>query len=341
MLSFDGRFGEGGGQVLRSSLSLSAALGVPFRMENIRGGRKKPGLLRQHLTAVRAAAEISGGAARGAELGSTELEFTPGEVRGGEYHFAIGSAGSAMLVLQTVLPPLMLAKKKSRVVVEGGTHNPWAPPFEALERSVVPLLAKMGAGVELVLERPGFFPAGGGRVVADIRPATEPSPFELMERGPEVSHGAEVIVAHLPDFIAERELRALGKRLPWVRTHGEILRFDESAGPGNAMHVTLAFRDVTEVFTGFGKKGIRAELIAKELAAESARYLTHDAPVGDHLADQLMLPLALLAGGRYRVTGVTPHTRTNAEIVSRFLPGAVRIDEGEASGATIVVSGAV
>ena len=180
MLTIDGRNGEGGGQVLRTALSLSVALGQPVRVTHVRGKRAKPGLLRQHLTALRAAAEISAGTAVG-ELGGSEIELRPGPVRAGAYEFRIGSAGSTLLVLQTVLPPLLLAGGPSTLVLEGGTHNPLAPPFEFVARAFAPLLARLGARLELELVRPGFHPAGGGVLCARITPPVRAMPLELLE----------------------------------------------------------------------------------------------------------------------------------------------------------------
>src|ERR1700722_15265155 len=161
MIEIDGSFGEGGGQVLRTALSLSLVTGQPFRIDNIRAGREKPGLLRQHLTAVLAAAEIGGATVEGATLGSTALTFSPGKVKPGEYRFAVGTAGSGTLVFQTILPALMLASAPSRITIEGGTHNHAAPPFDFLARTFVPLVERMGPKIRLQFERYGFYTAGG------------------------------------------------------------------------------------------------------------------------------------------------------------------------------------
>ncbi len=205
MLRIDGSFGEGGGQILRTSLSLSMVTGRPFRIENIRARRERGGLLRQHLTAVRAAVEICDGQVEGASLGSTALTFKPGRVKSGDYHFAIGTAGSGTLVLQTVLPALMTADGRSRIVIEGGTHNQSAPPFHFLERAFLPLVRRMGPKVTVQLERYGFYPAGGGRFLAEIQPSGVLQPFDLAERGEIVSRGVTAIVANLPRHIALRE----------------------------------------------------------------------------------------------------------------------------------------
>ena len=212
----DGSTGEGGGQILRTSLALSAVTRQPIRIEKIRAGRQKPGLLRQHLTAVNAVAEITGARVEGAEIGSTELTFKPGAIVAGEYHFAVGTAGSATLVFQTVLPPLLLAGGESRLVLEGGTHNPHAPPFDFLERCFLPLLRRMGAQVEATLVRPGFYPAGGGRFEAVITPMAKLQPFELLERGTAGVRRAKVLLANLPSSIAEREMALLRTRLSWA-----------------------------------------------------------------------------------------------------------------------------
>lgn len=183
MITIDGSFGEGGGQILRTSLALSLVTGQAFRIQNIRAGRPKPGLLRQHLTAVEAATKVSDGAVDGAALGSKELVFKPGKVTPGDYRFAVGTAGSATLVLQTVLPALMLGKQTSRLTLEGGTHNSHAPPFDFLQRAFLPLLCRMGPEINVKLERHGFFPAGGGRFTVDLTPAEKLSPLNLQTRG--------------------------------------------------------------------------------------------------------------------------------------------------------------
>ena len=186
MISIDGTFGEGGGQILRTALGLSLFTGQPFRIEKIRAGRRNPGLLRQHLTAVKAASKIGQAEVTGVNIGSTQLTFTPGRVAPGSYHFAVGTAGSATLVLQTVLPALLTSDDQDRqthLTLEGGTHNPFAPPFDFLAKAFLPLLERMGARIEARLERYGFYPAGGGRFEIAITPVKKLEPIELNERG--------------------------------------------------------------------------------------------------------------------------------------------------------------
>jgi len=326
-LVIDGRLGEGGGQVLRTSLALSVALGRPVRIEHVRGRRKKPGLMRQHLACVQAAAQVCGGGAAGASLGSSEVELHPGgPARAGAYRFAVGSAGSALLVLQTVLPPLLLADGPSEVTLEGGTHNPLAPTADFIAQSFAPQVQRTGGGLALTVERVGFAPAGGGRLVARITPAKAPAPLELLERGAPGRARVEVLLAQLPHEVAQREWRVLQERFHWQGAQCNVREVTDSAGPGNVLQVTLPSASVTTVCTAFGERGLRAERVADLVARDVARHLASDAPVCEHLADQLMLPLALLAGGCYRAVKLSRHTTTNAEVVNTFLPGAVALD---------------
>jgi RNA 3'-terminal phosphate cyclase (ATP) len=332
--------GEGGGQVLRTSLGLSLVTGQPFRIEKIRAGREKPGLMRQHLTAVRAAAAVGGAKLSGDEIGSRTLVFEPGPVRPGEYEFAVGTAGSTTLVLQTILPAMIVASGPSRLVLKGGTHNPWSPPFDFLKKAFLPLLARMGAAVTVELVRPGFYPAGGGEFTVEIQPAPggRLRPLELLDRGEPVSRHATAIVAKLPDHIAERELKVVQKKLGWSGTAAlgcgpqtslTVQRADESAGPGNIVLLEIASQHVTEVFTGFGELAVRAEAVAHKAVDEARAYLAAGVPVGQHLADQLLIPLALSAveggGGKFRTLPPTRHTTTNIDVIQKFMDVTVSI----------------
>ena len=318
-ITIDGSEGEGGGQVLRTSLTLALATGQPFRIENIRAQRKKPGLLRQHLSAVRAAAQLSAATVEGDELGSLALIFRPQRVRGGSCHVAIGSAGSACLVLQTLLPALVLIEQPTEVVIEGGTHNPFAPTFEFLERAFVPLLQRMGAKVELVLERAGFYPAGGGRLVARVTPAARLEPLELMQRGEVRARRARVLLAHLPRGIADRELAIVEKRLGWDTDSHSIEECKQSLGPGNVLSIEIGCEHLTEVFTGFGQRELSAEAVAEGAVREAREWLASGVPVGRHLADQLLVPLALAGAGAFSTLPLSQHTTTNTDVIRRFL----------------------
>lgn len=335
LLQIDGSRGEGGGQILRTSLALSMLTGTPFRMTRIRARREKPGLMRQHLVAVRAATQISNAEVEGAELRSQSLVFRPGTVRAGDYVFSIGSAGSTSLVLQTILYPLLFGSVPSRIVIEGGTHNPKAPPFEFLARAFLPLLSRLGPRVDVTLERAGFFPAGGGRLLAEIHPVATLGRLDLVERG-EVRRSSVIAkVAHIPQDVGLREVRTFADALGWDHAHTHVEAID-SASPGNVLVATIDTEHVTEVFTGLGERGVRAEAVATRLANEVRTWLAADVAVGEHLADQLLLPLAMGAGGTFSTLPLTGHFTTQVETLALFVgstvtvtalrPGAVRVD---------------
>ena len=262
MIEIDGSLGEGGGQMLRTSLSLSMATGQPFRIYNLRANRKKPGLKRQHLTAVRAAKEVSTATVQGDELGSREVVFEPGPVTGGNYAFHIGTAGSTTLVFQTVLPVLMMAGEPSTLTLEGGTHNGMSPPWDFLETAFLPLLEKMGPNVSLRLVRRGFYPAGGGLFEAHIQPAEVLKALTLLERKKKPTCSAQAIVSKLPEHIAERELDVLSRRLNFGGWQRDIEVDETSHGPGNMVLVKIAMGTVTELFSALGEKGVSAERVA-------------------------------------------------------------------------------
>ncbi|HEX6901289.1 MAG TPA: RNA 3'-terminal phosphate cyclase [Thermoanaerobaculia bacterium] len=335
MLDLDGSMGEGGGQVLRTSLALSMLTGTPVRLRNIRAGRARPGLMRQHLTAVHAAARVSGARVEGAEVGSREISFAPGPVQPGDYHFDIGTAGSATLILQTLLPALLHASGSTTVTIEGGTHNPLAPPFDFLDRAFLPLVRRMGARVEAVLERPGFYPAGGGRFIATIEPAQSLSGLEILERGEVFGLRATALISSLPRHIAERELRHVEREAGWDRSALEV-REVESPGPGNVLLLEVESEALTEIFAGFGEKGVRAEQVAERALAEMDRYLAAGVPVGEHLADQLLAPLALAGSGSFLTLPLSLHATTQIDLIPRFLD--VRIGVEEAGKDRVLVS---
>lgn len=336
----DGSQGEGGGQVLRTSLALSLATGTAFRIENIRAKRDKPGLLRQHLTAVQAATAVGDAAVEGAALGSSSVTFVPRALRAGDYRFSIGTAGSTMLVLQTILLPLVIAAGPSKVVIEGGTHNPAAPPFEFLDRAFVPLLRRMGAQIELTLVRPGFYPAGGGEIRVSIAPSRHLVPLEIESRGETVRQRVRAVVANLPYSIAQREVQAAAEELGWDEECREAHTLTGSAGPGNAVSITIESRNLTEVFTSFGARGVRAEQVAHDAAKQAKRYLNSDAAVGEHLADQLLLPLALAGGGSFTTTPLSGHATTNVEVIRRFLDVRMEVTELQRGLHAVRVGGA-
>lgn len=338
MIELDGATGEGGGQILRSALTLAMITGKPFRISNIRGNRPKPGLMRQHLVAVRAAAQICDAKIGELEIGARTLEFVPGKIRGGNFEFAIGTAGSCTLVLQTLLPALLFADSPSTVTLKGGTHNPMAPPAHFLQRAYLPVLAKMGANIDLQLKRFGFNPAGGGELHASVEPCAQLRKIDLRARGDRTAGYAESFFASIPASVATRELEVVGRAMGWQEDQLLVRGLPGEQGPGNALVLTLEHENVTEVFCALGEKNVRAESVAKSLIDEVRDYIASGAAVGEHLADQLMLPMALAGGGSFTTNCVSLHARTNAEVIAKFLPARTSFTGGENYN-TCVISG--
>jgi RNA 3'-terminal phosphate cyclase (ATP) len=331
MIEIDGSFGEGGGQIIRTSLSLSLITGKPFSIKRVRANRDKPGLQRQHLTAVLAAAEVGQANVTGAAVGSCEFKFTPGNVTPGRYRFAIGTAGSTTLVLQTLLPPLMLAGGPSHLTLEGGTHNPKAPPFEFLQNSFVPLINRIGPKVDLELKRYGFYPPGGGKLEVSISPATKLTSLHLSPSGQVSSRHSRALVVKLPRNVAERELNIIRERLGFDDSELSVDSSENAISPGNVLTVSIEREQLTEVITALGRRGVPAERVALEAANETEAYLAHGAPVGEHLADQLLLPMALAGGGYFTTGPLSLHTTTNIEIIKKFLDVSIGVRQvGEA-----------
>ena len=318
MIEIDGAEGEGGGQVVRNACALSLVTGTPFRIANVRGGREKPGLMRQHVTAVEAACQIGGATCEGLAVGSSEVTFRPGRVTAGEYHFAVGTAGSTGLVLQTVLMSLAMADAPSRLVLEGGTHNMLAPPFDFIAKSFLPIVNRMGPTVTAQLVRPGFYPRGGGRIEVDIMPAPLRA-IDCSDRGALIDRSALAVFAAIPPGVADREIATARQLLVWPETAFAVRELPESQGPGNILLLKAAFEHVTEVVSGFGKLGVSAERVAQTACGRMAGYLESDAFAGPYLADQLLLPFALSGGGTFTTVKPSRHTMTAAAIIERFL----------------------
>lgn len=239
MLTIDGGAGEGGGQIIRTSLALALVTGKPFHITNVRARREKPGLQPQHLTAVNAAARIGRAEVTGARIGASEFMFIPGGVTPGEYTFSIGTAGSTTLVLQTVLPPLMIARAPSVVTLEGGTHNIHAPPFDFLEKTFLPLVSRTGPQVLVELERYGFYPRGGGRFHVMIEPASEPQRLDLLERGEIRAERASALVVNLPRSIAEREIAVIKEKMGWSDEQLQVEISNNAMSQGNVVLIEI------------------------------------------------------------------------------------------------------
>jgi RNA 3'-terminal phosphate cyclase (ATP) len=326
VIEIDGSMGEGGGQLLRTALTLAMCTGAPIRLRHLRARRARPGLRAQHLAAVHAAAAICGARVSGATLASGDLEFIPGAVRPGHYDIDVGTAGSTLLVLQTILLPLSFCGAPSSVVLRGGTHNPLAPTFEFVRDAWLPLIGQIGFRARLALERHGFIPHGGGVVRASIEPRCPGRVLDLMERGPVRRCSVQVLLSQLPEDIGRREVRTLCERLA-VPEESCRIETVEASGPGNALHVRLDCAHLTTLFAGFGRRGVPAETVAGRTAEEVRRYIDADVALDRHLADQMLLPLALAAGGRFSTLPPSGHTTTNAAVIGMFLPAAYAAHE--------------
>jgi len=261
---------------VRNALALSLVTDQAFRIDNIRANRSKPGLMRQHVTAIEAACAIGGAVCEGVAVGARSIVFKPGRIVAGDYRFAVGTAGSTGLVLQTILPPLLLADRPSRLTIEGGTHNIHAPPFDFIERTFLPLVGRMGPRVTARLVRHGFYPAGGGRIDIGIEPAPL-RPVELIKRGNSVDVGATAIMALLDNDIGVRELASARAVLNWPEPAFRLERLSDPLGPGNVLLLEATFEHVTEIVTGFGQLGVPAQKIGNEAASRMMGYLKSSA----------------------------------------------------------------
>jgi len=351
MIIIDGSHGEGGGQVLRTSLTLAMLTGRAVQIERIRAGRPKPGLAAQHLTAVRAAAAICDATVSGDEMGSEWLRFQPGsEPQAGDYTFDVaqvreaGSAGAVSLVLQTVLLALGLAPGASRLVLRGGTHVPWSPPFPYLSEVYLPTLKRLGLRATLELRRWGFYPAGGGEIVARIEgQASGVNSLALTERGTLRRVWGTAVASNLPAHIPQRMANRARNVLAREGVKADLqARRVRTSGPGAGIFVLTEYEDgvpfdgahgVLAGFAAYGRKGLPAERVAEVACRDTLRYHRSGAPVDMHLADQLILPLAVSTGvSQFTTCRVTRHLQTNMWVAEQFAQARF-----EVTGRTITV----
>ncbi len=342
MIEIDGSKGEGGGQIIRSSLALSAVTGKPICVDNIRAKRSKPGLMRQHLTAVRAVAQVCNAAVEGAELGASRITFEPQSIRGGDFQFQVGTAGSTSLIAQSVLPALMLADEPSTVTLEGGTHNPWAPPFDFLQRVYLPQLAKMGPQVQCELESYGFYPAGGGKIRLEIQPCENLNAFKLLEREGKLEPRVTALVSGLPASVGDRECDTIRRKSGWRSECFQTHVVERPQGPGNVVLVELKSGNVTEMVSGVGKVGVKAEQVARQAYRTAKAYLESNVPVGEYLADQLMMPMGLAASrgqsSEFRTMELSMHSQTHLDVLKRFLDIETSVVQEEAGSVVVRIS---
>jgi RNA 3'-phosphate cyclase len=335
MIEIDGSYGEGGGQILRTALALSVLLNRPLTVHQIRGKRKNPGLARQHLTAVEALGKIAGARMDGGTLGSQTLRFIPNEILPGDYQFRIGTAGSITLLLQTILLPLSQSQRNSKLILEGGTHVPWSPPYHYLQEILFPVLALMDVSVKGHLEQWGWYPRGGGILRVEIQPRRGLNPLSLLNRGHLKKIRGLSAASNLPMHVVERQrdeaLRRIEKVLK-VETEISLLPEAPATGQGSFLFLVAEFENVTAGFSGLGQRGKPAEEVAKETFLSLQNFMESEGCIDPYLADQLV-PFMALAKGKssFTTSQITEHLLTNLWVVQQFLD--VKISrEGEKGG---------
>lgn len=329
MIEIDGAHGEGGGQILRTSLSLAMMRGEPLQMTNIRAGRRKPGMMRQHLAAVKAATQMSKAKTQGMELGSRSLFFEPTEsFDGGDLMVELSSAGSTSLIFQTLLPSMLKAGRYTNLILKGGTHNPMAPCFDFLKDSFIPCLDKMGYNIELKLIRRGFYPAGGGEFHVEVKPSRKYFPFIQLQRKMLMLESATCILSKLWPGILEKELQLLDHEFQGrIPIYG--VEDDSSPGPGNVVLIKQMYGDLYSVFTSFGDRNISSEKVIEEVVQEMKSFQRSSATIEPRLADQLLLPMLIAEGGEFTTSKITNHLITQAELLNQICGYKVEITQNE------------
>jgi RNA 3'-terminal phosphate cyclase (ATP) len=327
MIEIDGSQGEGGGQVLRSSLSLSLMTGKPMRITNIRARRPKPGLRAQHLKSVDAAVAVGKAEIEGASFGSQSLTFSPRGITAGQYQFDIGTAGSTSLVLQTIFVPLGLADHTSRITIIGGTHVKWSPAFHYLRMNWLPHMHQIGFRGDLTLDLAGFFPQGGGRIRAQILPSGSRTPLCLTDRGDLQRIEGLSAVSNLPESIAIRQRRQALRRLSGLGCPMEIDVIQLPSKRKGTMIILKAVLEKSQAcYVGLGERGKPAEKVADEAAEALLAFMVTDGAIDEYLADQLLVPLTFALGNsEIRTSKVTQHLITNAEVIQAFTSTEIKI----------------
>lgn len=346
MLKIDGSYGEGGGQILRTALSLSCLLRRPIEIFNIRKGRKSPGLQPQHLTSVKAVKKISDAQTEGDRVGSLNLIFSPKEVKGGDYFFDIGTAGSISLVLQTILLPLSLATERSRIEIIGGTHVPWSPPFHYLDAIFIPILERIGLKIRLWIDKYGWYPKGGGRVGAEINHVKGLSTLDIRKKGKLIMIRGISAVSNLPLSIAERQ-KAEGLRIlkesnlvedSTLRDADIELIDAPSIGRGTFFFINAEYENLTAGFSSLGERRKRAEDVAKEACEEFLSFHRSENALDPRLADQIVPYLSLAKGeSSFTASRITQHLITNIWLIKKFLSINIEIEGQEGEEGKVIV----
>jgi RNA 3'-terminal phosphate cyclase (ATP) len=328
-IQIDGRHGEGGGQILRTALTLSCICHIPLHIHHIRGNRKKPGLRPQHLIAIHSLATITKASVHGAAIDSHELVFEPGEIHEGNYSFHIGTAGSASLVLQAIIPVLLVGKIPSQIQITGGTHVPWSPSFHYLKNVFLPALQTMGGTVTVAIDKWGWYPKGGGIIRAVITNTKCLTPIRLRNRGRLLHLHILSAISNLPQSIAERQRDQSIKRLEHLGLNPTTsIENAPSSSQGTVLFLHAQCEGGGGGFTSLGKKGKRAENVANEACDECIKFLHSRGVIDIYLADQLVLYMALARGRSILITErITEHLLTNIWVIQQFLPVSFDIEK--------------
>ena len=353
IVKIDGSYGEGGGQILRTALTLSALTGRPLEIFNVRVGRKEPGLKPQHLISARSLAEVTNGRLKHDELNSPILRFFPGRIKHGTYSFDVSSikasAGATGLIFQTLAPVLSFANKPSDIVIIGGTHVPWSPSANYLQEIFIPAITKMGIDINIAIPKFGFYPIGGGEIDIAIKPCARPlTSVHIVERGKNKKLTIISAVANLPLSIAERQRDRALKRISnyelqitnfKMQIQSEIKEVP-SSGRGTFLFIMAEFENVRSGFIGLGAIGKRAEKVADEAVEALLQYLNGNGALDPHLADQIVLYAALAQGqSMFTTTRITNHLLSNIWIIEQFLPVKFEVKGIYGDKGTISVKG--
>lgn len=327
MIVIDGSYGEGGGQILRTSVALSVITGKPVKIIKIRANRPNPGLRPQHLHGILALKELSNAKVKGAEVGSTALEFIPGKAEPKHVRVPVKTAGSITLVLQALLPAMAFTGGSFEIT--GGTDVPWSPPVDYLKNVTLFALEKMGLKVELELKRRGHYPKGGGLVTGRVEPWEERKPLVALEWGRIERFGGISHATNLPAHVAERQAKAAKERLEDLYSAPAEIETEvsRSLGPGSGIVVWAETDSLRLGGDALGKRGKPAEAVGREAADELIEALTLRKATDKFLGDQL-IPFLAFAGGEIGVTEITNHLVTNVWVVEQFLGKTFEV-EGE------------
>jgi len=319
MLEIDGSYLEGGGQILRTAVALSAIKKIPIRVYNIRKGRGEPGLKAQHLTGILAAAQLCDAKVTGAELGSTELTFEPKKTRFGKFRFDVGTAGSITLVLQTIVPIAAFAPSKTKFEIIGGTNVIFSPPIEFFQNTFCDYAEKFGLVITSEVEKYGFYPKGGGLVKVEVNPIKEGEPLTLTERGKLLDIKAYSVASEdlQKAQVAERQLDGLRKSLPDYKIKG-FTNYVKTLSTGSSIYAHALYTNCKLASSALGERGKKAEDVGKECASALLTEMKSDATVDNHLADQL-IPFLGLFGGSFVTSDITTHTKTNIWVTEKFV----------------------